>query len=136
MKTISTREAHSYPPLFPFDLFGGDVLVSDPAPEATEESTFSETRQEVIERVYAEAEAEFIQMYRAFLLAYAKHVEDFIAGEITHEFEELHGKLSTVEGKQLGGLYQSLQRDGEIEKTGGYRVRNQGNPSPIYRLKK
>lgn len=93
-------------------------------------------RQDIIERTYKSAEPEFIQMYRAFLLAYAERHEDFIAGEVTAAFGEIHRPVSETEGKQLGHLYQLLQRDGSIEKTGGYRARNQGNASAVYRLQR
>lgn len=34
-----------------------------------------------------------------------------------------------------GGLFIQLQKKGVVEKTGGYRLRDQGNASAIYRLK-
>jgi hypothetical protein len=92
-------------------------------------------RQEIIERVYEAAEPEFIAEYRSFLIEYAEWHEDFIAGDVTSEYETRSRDLTSHEKKALGGLYQSLQKEGIIEKTGGYRKRDQGSPAAVYRLK-
>lgn len=134
--TQAATNTHSDLPLFSSELFGIAVPRSDPAAEMPSSPPSMEERQLTIERVFEEAEPEFIQMYRAFLLSYAGRVEDFIAGEVTAEFNEAHRRLTAHEKKALGGLYQSLQREGAIEKTGWYRARNQGSASAIYRLKK
>jgi hypothetical protein len=128
--------AYSELPLFPPDLFTGVVPQFDPVAVPVSSPPSNNPRQEIIERVFEEAEPEFIQMYCAFLLSYAKRVEDFIACEVTAEFNEAHRPVTKIEGKQLGGLYQSLQRVGAIEKTGSYRARNQGSASAVYRLKR
>lgn len=107
---MSSNGTHSDLPLFPSLLFGGVVPQSSPVAELPKSPPLSVERQEIIERVHEAAEPEFIQMYRAFLMSYAERVEDFIAGEITSGFEQQHGKLSVIEGKQLGGAFQLCRR--------------------------
>jgi hypothetical protein len=129
---VSNGEAHSNLPTAQPSLFGGAV------PDLThqEPPKSPPSRQDIIERTYAKAEADFLERYRKHLLAFGDGLADFTACDVTTSFESLYGKLSKIEGKQLGGLYRRLQFDGTIEKTGQFRERNQGNVAAVYRLKK
>lgn len=91
-------------------------------------------RQPQIDRAFEKAEQAFLDQYENFLLTTAAFHPGFIAGEITEAYVKRHGAISIKQKKALGGLYQRLMNRGLIEKTGGYRARNQGNPSAIYKL--
>jgi hypothetical protein len=136
-KVISSNGEANNLPLFPPNLSGGAVPRLDPAelPESLP-SISIEARREIIMRIFDAADGHFISTYVRTLVDFGFSHEDFIAGDVTAVYEKRHGELSVHEQKSLGGLYMQLQRKGVIEKTGGYRARNQGNASAIYRLKK
>jgi hypothetical protein len=120
-------------------LFDGDVTLPDPdklPQQSVKEPSTIDARRELIMRVFGEADSHFISSYVKCLVEFGLSHEDFIAGEVTTVFERRNGELSTHEMKALGGLFLQLQWKGVIEKTGGYRLRDQGNASAIYRLKK
>lgn len=133
---MATNETNSHLPLFPSTPLPGGAVPVLARPGSVRQSPSIEERQETIERVYAEADENFIAGYRNFLIWFADRVDDFIAGDVTERFEKSFRKLKPRETKQLGGLYQVLQKEGVIEKTGGYRKRDQGSPAAVYRLKK
>lgn len=93
------------------------------------------SRQKIIKRVFERADKNFIARYTACLIEFGGTHQDWIAGDVTNFYEKRNGKLSMREGKQIGGLYQSLQKEGLIVKTGDYRSRDNGNMTAVYRLK-
>jgi hypothetical protein len=96
MNVLTASETHSEPQAYQQTLFGIAVPRSDPAAEMPSSPPLIADRQEIIERTYDSAEPEFIQMYRAFLLSYAERHEDFIAGEVTAAFGEIHRPVSEI----------------------------------------
>lgn len=120
-------------------LFDGDVandpVAQQPSVKEPSNRLSIEARREVIMRIFATADGYFISEYVKCLVEFGLTHDDFIAGDVTDVYEKRSGKLSTHEQKSLGGLFLQLQRKGVIEKTGGYRARNQGNASAVYRLK-
>lgn len=95
--------------------------------------TYEAPRQKQIDAAFENADADFIERYTRFIRSYAAIYDDFIAGDVTTAFEQKHFKLSPRQKKSLGGLFQRLLKSGEIVATGGYRKRDQGNPSSVYR---
>ncbi len=93
-------------------------------------------RAEQIELAFVHADDDFIEKYTRFVIVFADVHFDFIAGEVTEQFEKRHFKLDDRQKKALGGLYQRLLKSGEIVKTGTYRSRNQGNASAVYARKR
>ena len=89
-----------------------------------------------IERAYAKANPLIMALYEKAVRIGGSILPDFTACEITEIFTAKCGKPDTVTIKALGGLYIRLQKEGVIEKTGGYRARNQGNAAAVYRLRK
>ena len=93
-------------------------------------------RAEQIARAEGKVSPEFFERYEQILMAVGQVMRGgFIACDVTEMFERRYRPLTKVEQKGLGGFYQRLLRAGVLEKTGGYRARNQGNPSSVYRLK-
>lgn len=107
-----------------------------PVPPTVHTAAFESPRQAQIDAAFEHADEEFIERYTRFARAYASIYPDFIAGEVTAAFEKKHFKLSPRQKKALGGVYQRMLKSGEIVATGGYRKRDQGNPSAIYRRKR
>lgn len=115
--------------------FGPTLPFGDVRSQMPDVGSLGNPRQEKIDRARERVDPLFVERYRRFLLLFSQDHADFIAGEVTAEFEKQFKPLDASEKKALGGLYQQLQREGSIETTGSYRKRNQGNPSAVYRRK-
>lgn len=89
----------------------------------------------IIAQVFERADAKFLATHTDVLIEYGHRHTDWIAGEITAAHEAKYGKLGLRAKKQLGGLYQQLQKDGVIERTGEYRQRSNHNMTAAYRLR-
>ena len=118
----------------------GKIVFSNQTPSlfdhlAGRVDNYAPPRSEHIARAFEKADAVFVERYGLFLISFGMRHKDFIAGEVTAEYETKYGPITLKQKKALGKLYQTVQRTKLIEKTGGYRARNQGNASAIYRLK-
>lgn len=101
---------------------------------ATVTAASSFPRKAQIDAAFERADEAFIERYGLVLVIYGKANAAFIAGDVTDYYVKNYGPISDKQKKSLGGLYQRLQRSGVIEKTGGSRMRDQGNLAAEYRL--
>lgn len=105
-------------------------------------ATAGNPRQEFIDAALKNVDKAVRECYKAFAVEYAGTVVDFIGQDVTDAYKASRTTIkpaprkSKSEWRFVGGTIQGLVSKGIFIETGETRDRNNGDPTPVYRLKK
>lgn len=105
-----------------------------PVETAERETRADKSRQERIDAAFSHADARFRDEYTALVKRFAASGMPFIGQDVTDAYKRSKRLPQPREWRATGGIYQKLIRQGVIVRV-GYRARNQGSPSAVYRGK-
>ena len=108
-------------------LFGGvpAAVVSPPVDPM-------QARREAMDAAFEHADEAFREEYESLVRLFADRGIEFTGEDVQNEYKSRSHLPQLREWRATGAIYLRLKRQGVIRQT-GYRPRNQGNPTPVYR---
>lgn len=108
-------------------LFGGI-----PAPPSVPAPDPMQIRHDAMTAAFEHADDVFREKYEELVVWFASRGIEFIGEDVQNEYKRRSYLPQPREWRSTGAIYLKLKRRGVIRQI-GFRARNQGNPTPVYR---
>ena len=89
-------------------------------------------RQPHIDAAFEHADRRFREEYEQILMIFVERGMEFTGEDVQKEYRSRTWLPQPREWRATGGIFQKLKRRGVIRQV-GFRARNQGNPTPVYK---